>query len=207
MSFLLFLCRKVLFGSQATQCPKGSDSCCLQAALAFICLMTSLGRPLCRFAASARRKWRKVFSCSIDHCSKYSLCCWARCCMLPDIDNMEASCVLYVKVSTFTHLEQSKTSLQTDNESGIVRLNVPMTWLLASVTCIIPGSLWDKHQQMSFPSDNVLYIADNHAIAAVEHHNVSLLTYKQQRTDILHIAGLCETPATCSNMQQNSSWV
>jgi len=44
--------------------------------------------------------------------------------MLQDMDNMEASCVFYVKVSTFTHLEQSKTSLLTASKSGIVRLTV-----------------------------------------------------------------------------------
>jgi hypothetical protein len=42
--------------------------------------------------------------------------------MLQDMDNMEASCVFYVKVSTFTHLQQSKTALLTVNESGMVRL-------------------------------------------------------------------------------------
>jgi len=44
--------------------------------------------------------------------------------MLQDMDNMEASCVFYVKVSTFTYLEQSKTSLLTVNKTGIVRLTV-----------------------------------------------------------------------------------
>ena len=44
--------------------------------------------------------------------------------MLQDMDNMEASCVFYVKVSRFTRLEQSKTSLLTVNQSGIVRLTV-----------------------------------------------------------------------------------
>jgi len=38
--FSSFLGRIPLFGSQAVQCPKGSDSFCLQAALAFIWLMT-----------------------------------------------------------------------------------------------------------------------------------------------------------------------
>jgi len=42
--------------------------------------------------------------------------------MLQDMDNMKASCVFYVKVSTFDHLEQSKTSLLTVNILGIVRL-------------------------------------------------------------------------------------
>jgi len=44
--------------------------------------------------------------------------------MLQDMDNMEASCVFYVKVSTFTHLEQSETSLLTVIKSGIVRLTI-----------------------------------------------------------------------------------
>jgi hypothetical protein len=44
--------------------------------------------------------------------------------MLQVIDNMEASCVFYVKVGTFTHLEQNKISLLTVNKSGIVTLTV-----------------------------------------------------------------------------------
>jgi hypothetical protein len=42
--------------------------------------------------------------------------------MLQVMDNMEATCVFYVKVSMFTHLEQSKISLLTVNVSGIVTL-------------------------------------------------------------------------------------
>ena len=72
MRFLLFLHRKLLFGSQAAQCPKCSDSLCFQAALAFTRMMTSLGWPLCRFAVSASRKWQKVFFWSIDPC----ISCW-----------------------------------------------------------------------------------------------------------------------------------
>jgi len=44
--------------------------------------------------------------------------------MLQDMDNMEASCVCYVKVGTFTDLEQSKIALLTVNQSGIVKLTV-----------------------------------------------------------------------------------
>ena len=40
------------------------------------------------------------------------------------MDNMEVSCVIYIKVSTFTHLEQSKISLLNVNKSGIDRLTV-----------------------------------------------------------------------------------
>jgi hypothetical protein len=44
--------------------------------------------------------------------------------MLQDMDYIEASCVIYVKVSTFTHLEQPKTTLLTVNQSGMVRLTI-----------------------------------------------------------------------------------
>jgi hypothetical protein len=44
--------------------------------------------------------------------------------MLQVMDNMEASCVFYIKVSMFTHLEQTKTSLFTVNESGTVVLTI-----------------------------------------------------------------------------------
>jgi len=44
--------------------------------------------------------------------------------MLQVLDNMAVSCVFYVKVSTFTYLEQSKTDLLTVNESGIMTLTV-----------------------------------------------------------------------------------
>jgi hypothetical protein len=44
--------------------------------------------------------------------------------VMDNMDNMEASCVFYVKVGTFTHLEQSKISLLTVNTSGIVMLTV-----------------------------------------------------------------------------------
>jgi hypothetical protein len=40
--------------------------------------------------------------------------------MLQDMDYMEASCVFYVKVSTFTHLAQSKTTPLSVNQWGMV---------------------------------------------------------------------------------------
>jgi hypothetical protein len=40
------------------------------------------------------------------------------------MDNMEASCIFYVTVGTFTHLEESKISLLTVNKCGIVKLTV-----------------------------------------------------------------------------------
>jgi hypothetical protein len=44
--------------------------------------------------------------------------------MLEVMDNMEVSCVFYVTVSTFTHLEQSKIDLLTVHKSGIMMLTV-----------------------------------------------------------------------------------
>jgi len=44
--------------------------------------------------------------------------------MLQAMDNMEASCIFYVKVGMFTYLEQSKIALLTVNQSGIVMLTV-----------------------------------------------------------------------------------
>jgi len=44
--------------------------------------------------------------------------------MLQVMDNMEASCGVYVKVGTFTYPEQSKIFLLTVKKSGIVTLTV-----------------------------------------------------------------------------------
>jgi len=44
--------------------------------------------------------------------------------MLQVMDNMEVSCVFYVNVSTFTHLEQSKIGLLIVNKSGKMTLTV-----------------------------------------------------------------------------------
>jgi hypothetical protein len=44
--------------------------------------------------------------------------------MLQVMDNMEVSCVFYVKVSMFTLLKQSKIALLIVNKSGILTLAV-----------------------------------------------------------------------------------
>jgi len=137
--FSSFLHCKLLFGSEAALCPKCSHSLCFQATLAFIRMMTLLGWLHCRFAVSAHRKWQKVLLWSIDHCSLRGLCCWARCWMLQVMDNMEASCVFYVKVGMFTHLEQSKISLLTVNKSGIVTLTVQDDMIVTVIFMHYPG--------------------------------------------------------------------
>jgi len=121
------------------QCPKGSHCFCFQATLAFIRSMTSLGRPLCRCAITACWKRRTVLFRSIDPCNLGLLCFCARCWMLQGMDNMEASCIFYVKVGTFTHLEQSKTSHLTVNKSGIVRLTVQHDLIVSISFVYHPG--------------------------------------------------------------------
>jgi len=59
--------------------------------------------------------------------------------MLQVMDNMEASCVLYVKVGTFTHLEQSKISLLTVNYSGIGTLTVQHDMVVSLISMQYPG--------------------------------------------------------------------
>ena len=59
--------------------------------------------------------------------------------MLKVMDNMEASCIFYVKVGTFTHLEQSKISLLTDNHSGIVMLTVQHDMIVSVILMQYPG--------------------------------------------------------------------
>jgi len=44
--------------------------------------------------------------------------------MLQVMDTMEASCIFYVKVGMFTHLEQRKIFLLTVKKSGIVTLTL-----------------------------------------------------------------------------------
>jgi len=135
-------CCRLLVGSQAAQCPMGSYCLCLHVALAFIRLMTLLCGPLYRFAISACWKWWKVLFRSIDYWSLGWLCCLAECWMLQDMDNIEASCVFDIKVSMFTHLERSKTSLWTVNKSEIVTLTIQHN-LLVSISF------------MYYPADNL----------------------------------------------------
>jgi len=100
--------------------------------------MSSGGSP-CWFTVFVSWKWRKVLLRSIGHCSLLWLCCWARCWMLQDMENMEASCVFHVKVGTFTQLEQSKICVFTVNTTGIVRLAVQHDWIVNVSFLHYPG--------------------------------------------------------------------
>jgi len=62
--------------------------------------------------------------------------------MLQVMDNIEVSCVFYVKVSTFTHLEQSKISLLTVKKSGIVTLTVQHDMIVSVSFTLYPGDYW-----------------------------------------------------------------
>jgi len=53
--------------------------------------------------------------------------------------NMEASSVFYVKVSRFTHLQQSKTSILTIDKSGIVRLTIQHDLIVSFSFMYYPG--------------------------------------------------------------------
>jgi len=59
--------------------------------------------------------------------------------MLQVMDNIEVSCVFYVKVSTFTHLEQSKIGLLTVNKSGIVTRTVQHDMIVSVCFMLYPG--------------------------------------------------------------------
>jgi hypothetical protein len=59
--------------------------------------------------------------------------------MLQDMDNMEASCIFYDKVSTLFHLAQSKTTRLTVNQSGIVSLIVRHDLIVSVSFMYYPG--------------------------------------------------------------------
>jgi hypothetical protein len=62
------------------------------------------------------------------------------------MDNMEASCIFYVKGGTFTHLELSNISLLTVNKSGIVMLTVQHDMMVSVIFMYYPG---DSLRQIS----------------------------------------------------------
>jgi hypothetical protein len=62
--------------------------------------------------------------------------------MLQDMANIKASCIFYVMVGTFTHLEQSTISILSVIKAGIIRLIVQHD-LVASLSL------------MKYPSDNL----------------------------------------------------
>jgi len=51
--------------------------------------------------------------------------------MLQDVDQMEASCVFYVKVGKFDQLEQSKISVLTVTSLGIAMLTIQDDFIIS----------------------------------------------------------------------------
>jgi hypothetical protein len=62
--------------------------------------------------------------------------------MLQGMDNMEASCIFYVKVGTFTDLGLSKISIMTVNKSGTVTLTIQHDMIISIILMQYPGDYW-----------------------------------------------------------------
>jgi hypothetical protein len=76
--------------------------------------------------------------------------------MLQVMDNMEASCVFYVKVGTFTHDGQSKISLMTGNMSGIVMLTIQHDMIVSIIFMSYPGDYLRQTSTDLFSLENYL---------------------------------------------------
>jgi hypothetical protein len=50
--------------------------------------------------------------------------------MLHDMDQMEASCIIYVNLGVLNHLEHSQSWLVTINETGFVRLIIQYDFIV-----------------------------------------------------------------------------
>jgi hypothetical protein len=59
--------------------------------------------------------------------------------MLQDMDSMEASCVMYVKVGKLNHLERNQMWLVTVNKAGIVRLTIQHDMIVSVGFMYYPG--------------------------------------------------------------------
>jgi len=123
-AFLVVSWPQASFWMSSCAMPQGFGPFLLRSRLCLHSLDDLVVRTASSTSVFPHRKWLKVLFWSIYHCSLCWLCCWARCGMLQDMDNIEASCVFYVKVGAFNHLEQSKFCLLTVNKMGIVRLTI-----------------------------------------------------------------------------------
>jgi len=114
--------------------------------------MTLMCGLLSWFGVFARREWWKVPVRSIDNCIVCWPCCWVRCWMLQDMDHMEASWVVYVRVPMFDQPEQSKICVLTVISFGIVMLTVRHD-LMVRVSFI-----WDPGDVLRQTSPDVLSV-------------------------------------------------
>jgi len=123
------------------------------------------------------------------------------CCMLHVMVNIEACCIFYVKVGTFTHLEQSKISLLTVNTSRIVTLTVQLDMV---DTVIFRQYPQDELRQTSADILS-LELDPIHIVQLGDSGGRTLQlnsVHKQQhQTDLLQVVRQWETLATCSHTQ------
>jgi len=149
--------------------------------------MTSLGWTVCRLAVAAYRKWRQVVFWSSNHSSLCWLC-WLPCWMLQDMDNIKPTCVFYVKVSTFTHLEQCKTTIVTVNQWGVVTLNVRHELILSVSFMYYPGD--DLRQTEAHVLSLEQCAIDRQQSSDFCCHTVKFIPVNKQTTLDQHIAHL-----------------
>jgi len=110
-------------GSLVAQCSYVADLFCFRADLAFNRLTTSCGA-LGKCAVFAHQMRWMVLFWSIDHCIMCCLCSWVRCWISQDINQMAASCIVYVKVGTLDRLEQDKICVLSITTLGIAILTI-----------------------------------------------------------------------------------
>jgi len=94
--------------------------------------------------------------------------------MLQDMDNTEASGIIYIKVGRFDQLEPSKVCILTVSIIRIVSLIVQHDMIFGPGLYNIPGISGDTHCQTSFCSKNDLFITDTLQILAVKNVHLSL---------------------------------
>jgi len=126
--------------------------------------MTLWFRALCRFALFASREWQYVLFWSFEHCILCWLCWWARCWMLQDMDHMEASCVIYVKVGMSNWLEQSTICFLTITTLGIAMRNVHHYMMFGIFF------LWDPVNCLRYTTPDVVSVAECAAYISQSRH-------------------------------------
>jgi len=162
------------------------------------------------FAVFARRKWRKLLFCSIDHCILGWPCCWARCWMLQDVDHMEASCVFYVMVGNFDQFEQCKISVLTVTSLGIVMLTVHYDSMVSR------WFMWDPSDSLRQTSPDVFSVKEwfvyIHKKWDISHRSIRCIPVNERTTSDLLTANreTVEIPCSytlCSYKQPDSTWI
>jgi len=130
--------------------------------------------------------------------------------MLQDMDHMEASRVFYVKVRTFDQLEQSKISVLTVISVGIVTLIVRYDIIVSICFMYDPGYVLRQTSPDDLSAAEFrFYIYQTRDISCRSLRCIPAhkQTYKHHRTDLLQFAGRLDSLPTCSDTQQDVSWV